>query len=62
MVAAHVWDTVGAQSAGMQGALFTRPATRNCRWADFPNPTSSPPICASWPAASAQRDIEGVWS
>jgi 2-haloacid dehalogenase len=25
MVAAHVWDTVGAQAAGMQAALITRP-------------------------------------
>jgi 2-haloacid dehalogenase len=25
MVAAHVWDTIGAQSAGFSGALITRP-------------------------------------
>jgi 2-haloacid dehalogenase len=25
MVAAHVWDTIGAQSAGLSGALITRP-------------------------------------
>jgi 2-haloacid dehalogenase len=25
MVAAHVWDTIGAQSAGFDGALITRP-------------------------------------
>jgi 2-haloacid dehalogenase len=25
MVAAHVWDTIGAQSAGLRGALITRP-------------------------------------
>jgi 2-haloacid dehalogenase len=25
MVAAHVWDTVGAQSAGFSSALVTRP-------------------------------------
>lgn len=25
MVAAHVWDTVGAQCAGFSGALVTRP-------------------------------------
>lgn len=25
MVAAHVWDTIGAQSAGMQGAFLARP-------------------------------------
>jgi 2-haloacid dehalogenase len=25
MVAAHVWDTIGAQSAGLAGALITRP-------------------------------------
>jgi 2-haloacid dehalogenase len=25
MVAAHVWDTMGAQSAGFSAALITRP-------------------------------------
>jgi 2-haloacid dehalogenase len=25
MVAAHVWDTIGAQSAGFSSALITRP-------------------------------------
>ena len=25
MVAAHVWDTIGAQSAGLSAALITRP-------------------------------------
>jgi 2-haloacid dehalogenase len=25
MVAAHLWDTIGAQSVGMAGALITRP-------------------------------------
>jgi 2-haloacid dehalogenase len=25
MVAAHVWDTIGAQSAGLSSALITRP-------------------------------------
>ena len=25
MIASHVWDTIGAQSAGMAGALITRP-------------------------------------
>jgi 2-haloacid dehalogenase len=25
MVAAHVWDTIGAQSVGFSGALITRP-------------------------------------
>ena len=25
MVAAHTWDTIGAQGAGMQSALITRP-------------------------------------
>ena len=49
MVAAHVWDTIGAQSAGFSGALLTparqrrRCPTRTCR-----SPTSWPPICASW--------------
>jgi 2-haloacid dehalogenase len=38
MVAAHVWDTVGAQSAGFSGALITRPGN-----APLPLPTLPQP-------------------
>ena len=36
MVAAHVWDTIGAQSAGFSGALITRPG-------NAPLPLDGPP-------------------
>ena len=38
MVAAHVWDTVGAQSAGMQGALIRRPGNAELPVDGFPRP------------------------
>ena len=38
MVAAHVWDTVGAQSAGMQGALITRPGNAELPVDGLPQP------------------------
>ncbi len=37
MVAAHVWDTIGAQSAGMQGAFLARPG--NAVVPTLPRPT-----------------------
>ncbi|MEW5811712.1 MAG: haloacid dehalogenase type II [Actinomycetota bacterium] len=37
MVAAHVWDTIGAQSAGMQGAFLARPG--NAVVPTLPQPT-----------------------
>ena len=37
MVAAHVWDTIGAQSAGMQGAFLARPG--NAVVPALPQPT-----------------------
>ncbi|BBX70491.1 haloacid dehalogenase [Mycolicibacterium psychrotolerans] len=37
MVAAHVWDTIGAQSAGMQGAFIARPG--NAVIPALPQPT-----------------------
>jgi 2-haloacid dehalogenase len=39
MVAAHVWDTIGAQSAGFTGALITRPGNAPLPLADLPQPT-----------------------
>jgi 2-haloacid dehalogenase len=39
MVAAHVWDTVGAQSAGFSGALITRPGNAPLPIPGLPQPT-----------------------
>lgn len=39
MVAAHVWDTAGAQSAGYRGALITRPGNAPLPLHGFPRPT-----------------------
>ncbi|MGH3632870.1 haloacid dehalogenase type II [Mycobacterium sp.] len=39
MVAAHAWDTAGAQSAGFTGALITRPGNAPLRLQGFPQPT-----------------------
>jgi len=38
MVAAHVWDTIGAQSAGLSGALITRPGNALLPIPDLPQP------------------------
>jgi len=38
MVAAHVWDTIGAQSAGMSGALITRPGNAPLKTPGLPQP------------------------
>jgi len=38
MVAAHVWDTIGAQSAGMYGALVTRKGNAPLRVSSLPQP------------------------
>ncbi|UQX10701.1 haloacid dehalogenase type II [Candidatus Mycobacterium methanotrophicum] len=38
MVAAHVWDTIGAQSAGLSGALITRPGNALLAIPDLPQP------------------------
>jgi 2-haloacid dehalogenase len=38
MVAAHVWDTIGAQSAGFSAALITRPGTAVLPIDDLPQP------------------------
>jgi 2-haloacid dehalogenase len=39
MVAAHTWDTIGAQSAGMLGALITRPGNAPLVAAGVPQPS-----------------------
>jgi 2-haloacid dehalogenase len=39
MVAAHVWDTAGAQAAGFSGALITRPGNAPLPIRDLPQPT-----------------------
>ena len=39
MVAAHVWDTIGAQSAGFSGALITRPGNAALPVPGLPQPT-----------------------
>ncbi len=39
MVAAHVWDTIGAQAAGFSGALITRPGNAPLPAHDLPQPT-----------------------
>ena len=39
MVAAHVWDTIGAQSAGFSAALITRPGNAPRPVAGLPQPT-----------------------
>jgi 2-haloacid dehalogenase len=39
MVAAHAWDTIGAQSAGMRGALITRPGNAPLISDGVPQPT-----------------------
>jgi phosphoglycolate phosphatase-like HAD superfamily hydrolase len=38
-VAAHVWDTIGAQSAGLAGALITRPGNAPLPLDGLPQPT-----------------------
>jgi 2-haloacid dehalogenase len=39
MVAAHVWDTIGAQAAGFSGALITRPGNAPLPAPGVPQPT-----------------------
>lgn len=43
MVAAHVWDTIGAQSAGMSGALLTRPGNAALPLDGLPQPNVEAP-------------------
>jgi 2-haloacid dehalogenase len=39
MIAAHVWDTIGAQSAGYDAALLTRPGNAPLPLDGLPQPT-----------------------
>ena len=39
MVAAHLWDTIGAQSVGFSGALITRPGNALLPILDLPQPS-----------------------
>ena len=39
LVAAHAWDTIGAQSAGMRGALLTRPGNAPLILPGVPRPS-----------------------
>jgi 2-haloacid dehalogenase len=39
MVAAHVWDTIGAQAVGFSGALITRPGNAALPVSGLPQPT-----------------------
>ena len=39
MVAAHAWDTMGAQATGFSGALITRPGNAALPIPDLPQPT-----------------------
>jgi 2-haloacid dehalogenase len=43
MVAAHVWDTIGAQSIGCSGALVTRPGNALLPVKGLPQPQVSAP-------------------
>jgi len=43
MVAAHVWDTIGAQSVGCSGALVARPGNALLPLAGLPQPQVSAP-------------------
>jgi 2-haloacid dehalogenase len=43
MVAAHVWDTIGAQSIGCSGALITRPGNAPLRVPGLPQPQAVAP-------------------
>ena len=56
MVAAHVWDTIGAQSAGYSGALITRPGNALLPLDGLPQPTLVAPDLKQL----AQKLIRGV--
>jgi 2-haloacid dehalogenase len=56
MVAAHVWDTIGAQSAGFSAALITRPGNALLPLDGLPQPT----LVADDLRGLAQQLITGV--
>jgi 2-haloacid dehalogenase len=43
MVAAHVWDTIGAQSAGFAAALVARPGNAQLMVKELPQPQAVGP-------------------
>lgn len=51
MVAAHVWDTIGAQCTGMAGALLTRPGNAALPVPGVPQPDA---VAADLPSLAAQ--------
>jgi 2-haloacid dehalogenase len=51
MVAAHVWDTIGAQSIGCSGALITRPGNAPLSVHGLPQPQG---VAADLPALATQ--------
>ena len=51
MVAAHVWDTIGAQSVGFSAALITRPGNAPLPSTACRSRRSSQPICANSPSS-----------
>jgi 2-haloacid dehalogenase len=57
MVAAHVWDTLGAQSAGFSAALITRPGNAALPVAGLPQPNFfAPDIPALAAKLSARKE------
>ena len=51
MVAAHIWDTIGGQSAGMAGALVTRPGNAVLPVPGVPQPNA---VAADLPSLATQ--------
>jgi len=56
MIASHVWDTIGAQSAGLAGALLTRPGNAPLRVHGLPQPSVVAPDLTS-----LARQIIKLW-
>lgn len=55
MVAAHVWDTIGAQSVGYSGALITRPGNAPLQINGLPQPQIIGPDLPKVAAEAIQR-------
>jgi 2-haloacid dehalogenase len=51
MVACHVWDTIGAQSAGLSAGLITRPGNALLPVPGLPQPNV---VASDLPALAAQ--------
>jgi 2-haloacid dehalogenase len=58
MVAAHAWDTIGAQSAGFSGALITRPGNAPLSTPDLPQPDIVAPDLRELAANLTNRAVE----